>query len=177
MTPQEVFDKYLLLSPSEMGEFLRMVGSVSSADAAWVLVSSFGPIERDRFTTAVFNEMFSQFFPVVFRTAREVAKENRDISDDEFDAELYKRVAQLQAEYDQAIGEREATKLKAKRDRKPDPETIRRNVEICDLRKTDKRHWSQGRLAKKYHITTRAIRSILKDETKWRKLAARMGED
>lgn len=58
--------------------------------------------------------------------------------------------------------------------RKSDPETIRRNVEICDLRRQDSRKWSQGRLAKKYHVTARLIRSVLKNEHKWRESAARL---
>lgn len=61
--------------------------------------------------------------------------------------------------------------------RRSDPQTIRRNVEICDLRKHDARKWTQGRLGKKYHVTTRAIRKILADEEKWRKLAAKLGTD
>lgn len=58
---------------------------------------------------------------------------------------------------------------------KSSPGIIRRNVEICDLRKQDARKWSQGRLAKKYHVTTRVIRKVLKDEEKWRKLAEQIG--
>jgi hypothetical protein len=57
---------------------------------------------------------------------------------------------------------------------KPSVESIRRNVEICNLWKNDRKKWSQGRLARTYHITARRIRAILKDEKKWRDLASKL---
>jgi hypothetical protein len=59
---------------------------------------------------------------------------------------------------------------KAARDRPSDPETIKRNVEICDLRKQDQKKWSFGRLAKKFDVARQSIANILKEEEKWRKL-------
>jgi hypothetical protein len=59
------------------------------------------------------------------------------------------------------------------RNRRSDPETIRRNVEICDLRKQDRKLWSLGRLAGKYGVTKRAISFVLEEEDKWRQLAVR----
>jgi hypothetical protein len=59
---------------------------------------------------------------------------------------------------------------KQKRDRKHDPEIVRRNVEICDRRKEDPKAWSLKKLAAKYKISIRNITLILLDEAKWRQL-------
>jgi hypothetical protein len=60
---------------------------------------------------------------------------------------------------------------KQKRDRKSSPAIVRRNLEICDLRRLNPDHWSQARLAQKYKITKRAVQKILADEEKWRRQA------
>ena len=54
-----------------------------------------------------------------------------------------------------------------------DPETVKRNVEICNLRNEDKKKWSQGRLAKKFNVTDRYIRKVLEEESKWRQILAK----
>ena len=59
----------------------------------------------------------------------------------------------------------------SKRNRKSDPEIVRRNVEICDRRKQDRKKWSISRLARIYDLSHRNINLILKDEQKWRRLA------
>lgn len=47
-----------------------------------------------------------------------------------------------------------ATKL-ASRDRKSDPETLKKDEEIHSLRTNDSRHWSWNRLASHFKMTTR----------------------
>ncbi len=54
--------------------------------------------------------------------------------------------------------------------------TIRRNVEICDLRKLDAKKWTHGRLAKKYGMKKQSLARILKTEEKWRHLASQLPE-
>jgi hypothetical protein len=45
--------------------------------------------------------------------------------------------------YDRDISAIQKAQIKQVRDRKSDPQTIMRNVEICDLRHRDPREWSQ----------------------------------
>jgi hypothetical protein len=59
----------------------------------------------------------------------------------------------------------------AARNRRSSPEIIRRNVEICDRRKQDRKHWSLVRLARTYKVSKRTITKVLKEEDKWRRLA------
>jgi hypothetical protein len=61
---------------------------------------------------------------------------------------------------------------KKKRDRKSDPESVRRNIAICDLRDSDPKRWTLAMLARKYHISKRAIQLILGRAEHWRALGA-----
>lgn len=99
-----------------------------------------------------------------------MAREQPQIADEEFDKLLNERVGERMALYDQKISELERAKLKKKRDRKSDPEIVRRNVEICDRRKQDRKKWSIGKLAKTYKLSHRGITLVLRDEPKWRRL-------
>lgn len=58
--------------------------------------------------------------------------------------------------------------------KKSNPKTIHRNVEICDLRKTDRRKWSLTKLAKRFNVSVRSITKVLSEEEKWRSLFASM---
>jgi hypothetical protein len=59
------------------------------------------------------------------------------------------------------------------RNRKSAEATIRRNIEICDLRKKDPKTWSFRRLARKYEIRWQSVQRIVAAEPKWRDLARR----
>ncbi len=56
------------------------------------------------------------------------------------------------------------------RNRKPDPENVKRNIEMCDRRNRDKKTWSYSKLAQTYDMTKRAVAKILAEEQKWRSL-------
>jgi hypothetical protein len=62
------------------------------------------------------------------------------------------------------------------RNRTSSPETIRRNVEICDLRKNNSKLWTQRKLAKKYEMEYQSIQDILDEEAKWRHLATLLAD-
>jgi hypothetical protein len=81
-------------------------------------------------------------------------------------------IRHLQEKIEQTEAENKHLKEQAaKRNRKSSPEIIARNVEICDRRKQDKKHWSIGRLARAYKVSHRAITLVLQEENKWRRLA------
>jgi hypothetical protein len=104
--------------------------------------------------------------------ARQLARENPEISDEEFDRLFNEQMKQVMEGYNRVIGEREQAKLKKQRDRKSDSETVRRNVEICDLRKRDPKKWSLAMLGRKFDLSKQAVKRILDEESKWRRLAA-----
>jgi len=60
---------------------------------------------------------------------------------------------------------------KRKRDRKSDPETIRRNVEICDA---FHKEGNKKKLARRFGVTDRYIRQVIKEESHWREQAKQL---
>lgn len=54
-----------------------------------------------------------------------------------------------------------------RKERRSAPETVRRNIEICDRRNQDREKWTFGRLAKEYKIKRQTVLAILKEEDKW----------
>jgi hypothetical protein len=172
-TPKALFDLYCLLPNSDKGAFVKLLGSISTAEVPFVLCNELPLPEKGRFAEMMFEELLWRVFPLLQQTARELIRENPNLSDEQFDKELQERVKQHMDVYNQSISELEKAKLKEARDRKSDPETVRRNVEICNLRKQDPKKWSLGRLAKKYEMAKQSIRKILEEETKWRRLEAK----
>ena len=168
MTPQKVLDHFYLLSPAEKTKFIRLLGHVSSSQSVYAMFEELHPIDRQEFLDLAFQELAGQFMPFAIQHAIRIARERPDLSDADFEKELRAAVKRSTDTFSREIGEREAAKLKAARDRKPSLSIAERNVEICDLRRKDPRHWSQGRLAKKYKLDVRTIRKILTEENEWR---------
>jgi hypothetical protein len=171
-TAKAVFDLYTLLPNEEKIAFLRLVGQMSTAEVPFVITSELPLPEQQRYSDMMFEEHLWQLFPYLQREARRLAREKPQLSDEEFDREFHDRIRASMENYNETIAALEQAKLKESRDRKSDPETVSRNVEICDLRKQDSKKWSLGRLAGKYGISKRAISLILADDVKWRQLAA-----
>ncbi|HEY1600912.1 MAG TPA: hypothetical protein VGG64_15000 [Pirellulales bacterium] len=172
----EILDLYRKLTGDERNACLQMIGAISFAEAPFVMMNGMRLIEQGRFNDMIADGVLRLVLPIMVQEARKIAHELPDIPDEKFEAELLARVAASTTEFKQEIGELEQAKLKQKRDRKPDPEIIRRNVEICDLWAKDRAQWTQGKLARKYHLSPRAIRLILNDEQKWRQAAREHGE-
>lgn len=173
VTPQALCDLYSMLSHQDQLDFLKRLGRISTAEDAFNLICEFSQTERFRMSQILFNHTMSSFFPTLLQRARRLAREAPDISDDDFDKRLGEEVKQTLEGIGRDIAELERAELKEKRDRKSDPETIHRNVKICDLRKQDRKKWSLSRLAKNFDMTTRAITKILSEEAKWRRLGAK----
>jgi hypothetical protein len=58
------------------------------------------------------------------------------------------------------------------RNRRSHPDTVRRNIEMCDRRAADAKRWTLERLARTYAISRRAVQHILKRAGHWRALGA-----
>lgn len=175
MSPREVIDKYLDLTVEDQKEVIRALGGMLRAEAIYGMMLEMNIAERLRLQDLLFEDLAGAYFLTLIQQARQIAKEMQGLPDEEFAQTVLERFSKSQEEIRQSIRETEATKLKAARDRKPDLEIAKRNIEICDLRRQDKRHWSQGRLAKKYDLDQRTIRKILKEELTWRRIVAGTG--
>lgn len=174
-SPQAVFDLYALLPDEGKQEFLRLVGRISTAEAPFVVTRELDLTEQGRYAEMVFKEILWRFFPFLEQEARRLAREKPQLSDEEFEKEHHERMKQYAELRDREIGELERAKLKKQRDRKSDPGNVKRNLEICNRRRQDRKKWSLGKLAKTYRLTPRAITKIISEEEKWRRLAAQPG--
>jgi hypothetical protein len=172
-TPKVLHDLYVALSNERQREFLEMVARTSTAEVPFLMAGQMDAQEMKRFSDMVEESLARQFFPGLLHEARKLARDKPQLSDEDFEKLLNDRMVSAHARLTRDISELEAASLKEHRDRKPEPSVVKRNVEICDLRKADKKTWSQGRLAKKFDITPRRIRSILAEEEKWRRLDAK----
>lgn len=172
-SPEELRDMYAVMSDEQKQEFLKLISPMSTAEAPFALSTGLDAIETKRFSEMVFDSLMWNFFPVMEQMARRLVREQPKLSDDEFDRVLHERASDCFEAYNREMAEVHAAQFKQDRDRKADPENVARNVEICNLRKADKKMWSQGRLAKKFGVTPRMIRLILAEKAKWRRLAAK----
>jgi hypothetical protein len=167
-TPQTLLDLYNLLPVEARREFLRLLGSQSSAKVPILITNELPPEERERYAKSIHAAFWKTLFPVLAREAVRLAREQPALSDSELEA----RCRQAFEEYDQQQRLLAVAKVKEKRDRPSDPATVKRNVEICDLRLQNRKHWTLGRLANKYGLSREAINKIQREEGHWRRLAA-----
>jgi len=177
ITPKVLLDLYSALSDENQNAFLKLLGSISTAESPLVIVSQLDRLETFRFSQMLTAEFVKRTLPIVLRQARLVAKNHPGVSDTDFDSMVNERVKVELETMSDKLSELEAEKLKAKRDRKSDPVTIKRYVEICNLRRGNKSKWTQGALAKRFEVTPAMIRQILREETKWRQLEARLSSN
>jgi hypothetical protein len=172
---EAAFDLFVRLNAEEQTKFIKMLGGVCPAEAPFMMTNEMTRPEKERFSQMVFDELHWRFFPFIIHLAVQVLRKTPDATDVELEEALRQRSEEVMREHSEMIDELQADKLKAKRDRKSDPDTVRRNVQICDLRRSDKKLWSLGRLAKKFKVSIRLITKTIKEEPKWRRLAAQQG--
>jgi hypothetical protein len=170
-TTGAVFDLYLLLSEDGRREFLRRLANISDAPVLFQFFRDMTVPERVRFSEMVSGTLARDLLPLLVKQAVEIARADPHISDEEFARRIEADSMRTLDRNNASLLAIDRAQVKEKRDRKSDPETIRRNVEICDLRKQDPKKWSYRRLARQFKITPQAIGLILKGETKWRRLA------
>lgn len=177
VTPEVLYDLYLALSNDDQLSFLRLVADASTAEVPFLMSGQLSIPEQARFAEMLTEGVLKQGFPLMLQHALHVAETMPGASRDQQLATLHDLVKQNQEHYDRTIGEREQAKFKAQRERKSDPEIVRRNVEICDLRKQDTTKWTLGRLANRYKISRQNVGLVLNDEARWRRLAQNLSSN
>jgi hypothetical protein len=176
VTPGAVIEQFNRLSGEGQGEFLRLFGKQCLAEHVWRLLNELTQQEQWRFhETLIVEGIVGQVFPLMLKHAVTVVREMPSASDDELCNEINERVKRITEAYEREIADLTRVKIKEQRDRRSDEETVRRNVEMCDLRLKDRKQWSLKRLAKKYGISIRAVTLVLQQEAKWRRLVLLQG--
>jgi hypothetical protein len=173
VTPQVLRDLFWMMSDLERGDFLRLISDSIPAETIFAMIGMMDAAERIRFFDMISDEVVMRTMPGVMKAAVEAVRDMPQASMEELLTEVTRRHSDAMQEYDQEIVAIEAAKLKALRDRKSNPETILQNVQICD-RHSQNPELTQGQLGKQFDMTPAAIRKILKEESKWRRLASRL---
>lgn len=171
VTPQSVFELFKSLDNDAQRAFVRLLSHFISVEGFFDMLAQLDPLEQKKFTDMVSDELLAHLLPYFARTAIDLVKQSPDANVDELVPLLIAREAERQKLHDEELSKLAEAKLKGQRDRKSDPGVIRRNVEICDLKRANAKLWSHRRLGKKYELSPQAISLILKEEAKWRQMA------
>jgi hypothetical protein len=173
---QAVLDSFRALPADDRRDFFQSIAGEIPAESALVLFGNMPLSERERFVQKIIEEVNGVMMPAMLITALHFIQGQPELAGKSLEKLVAKQhveaLVDMSLKVSQLYKTFEAARLKATRDRKSAPATVRRNVEICDLRKRDRKLWSQGKLAKRFKISPPAIRKILTDEEKWRRLAA-----
>ena len=169
-TAKAVADLFKALSAEEQIACLMQFDL--TAEGLFYLLHNLSPQEQRHFSDMTFNMTVHLAFPWMIQHALAIVKEHPEATNEELYSLVNEATKESVEVYQEAHTELAEAQLKEKRDRKSAPETVKRNVEICDRRKADKRKWTLGKLAKQYHIARQTVVRILEQETKWRRLAS-----
>jgi hypothetical protein len=169
VTPKIVAEFFRGLSPEEQQACLGLFDL--TAEGAFLLIGQMRLTEQKRFSEILFEQHTVQMLPWIIQHAISVAKDHPGATNEEMELFVNEATKRSVEEYQTAHIELAKEQFKEERDRKSDPETIRRNVEICDRRKRDPKTWSYRKLAKEYDMRWQSIQRIIAEETKWRRLA------
>ena len=176
LDPKRISESFASLDSDHRNLFLQMLAVKLPQEEILFLLA-----KMDTETTLVFHEQFyraitGMFLPILLKEARRLARGDlSNVSDEEFDKKFGEQISASIYSLIRTIFKRAEERFRKKRDRKSDPETITRNVEICELRKQDRKRWKLATLAKKFDVTIRYIGKVIQGEAKWRSLAAKLG--
>ncbi len=172
VTPRVILDLFLALSDEQQEEFLRLFAGACSVDAPLFIVSQLPKARQFELSGRMHEQVIKILMPIAIDRAWELLKERPDVPLEQFRTELKDRITKWVEALGEEMAELERDKVTAQRNRKSNPETIRRNIEICDRRKLNPSLWTLGKLAKEYGIKRSTVQGILNDEPKWRQLNA-----
>lgn len=175
VTPQVLIDLFDILLSEDKKKFFVLLGRRSIAETVFVILNELSNTEQWRFTELIHKVLTAKIYPFLLQKARRFARDNPQLSDEEFDRLFREDMAKSSEYYERELRNLVRAQLKEERDRPSDPEIIKRNVQICDLRKKDSKKWSLGKLAQHFKRDKKTISDILKDEIKWRRLALEGG--
>jgi hypothetical protein len=167
-SPRAVAELFNLLSPED--QVKALIQMTVTAEHVWRVVDQLPPLEQYAFSELLFNKITWMVFPIIIDSAIRVFRQSPDASDEELHTRINEQAKQTLSEFEEARDKLATAKEKQRRDRKPDPTTIRRNLEICDLRRRDPQKWSLKKLARKYKVSRERVHQILKDESEWLRL-------
>jgi hypothetical protein len=166
VTPGAVAKQYQSLNSEDRVEFFQLLKL--KLEDLLAIASQLPDDEEGRFYGWMVDAVGESVLSEVLLKSAEAVRANPDFDTASLIAEVRDDLHRQAA----VIREIALAHVKKQRDRKPDPETIRRNVQICDRYHKDQ--LSKKKLAGHYGVTDRYIRDVIKDELSWRRRLAEL---
>src|ERR1700730_5250764 len=88
ITPEILLDLYTELPEEHAVAFVHLLGGISTAAGGFAMASELPAIERHRFAGLLIEDFFWREFPLMYCEARRLAREDPNLSDEEFDKAL-----------------------------------------------------------------------------------------
>jgi hypothetical protein len=172
VTPKLLAEYYGLLNFHDKKEFLELLGQRSVAESVYLMLGGLSLTEQRRFCMLWTWGMKKRgFFHRIVDHACKVVQEMPQLLKPENRAELVAKVQAFDEGFVETVRQHVAADQKRKRDRKNNPELVRRNVEICDRHLRGR---SLGELAKEYRLSRGTIQGIVEKAAHWRSEQARI---
>lgn len=172
LTPVMLRDLIKLLQTDQRKILMRLVGSEIVKGDYVELVSQLKPEVKEQVYEMHYGAFTKHLYPMMLDKAVKACREMAHISDDEIKDAMTKHAAQLMGVMRDAAFE----EVNTQRNRKSDPETIRRNIEMLDKRRSDSKTWSYAKLGDHYGVSKEYARDVIKAEGHWRLEYSRLGE-
>src|SRR5262245_28752701 len=171
LTPSELAESFSLLSEDERKAFLHAIASNLKAAEAALLLERLPDKEKVWLDRLMLLHGFAVIWPTVVTLAWEAIQKTPSMTSDEvrshvFASKLFSGMRDLFEWQFQEIDEIAEARLKQQRDRSTPESTIRVYVELCQLRRSDPAEWNFKKLARKYEISAKWARQVVKDEEK-----------
>lgn len=169
ITPHDILVIFRMLSPDHRTEFMKLVAKESNAELFYQQAHSLPDEEYVKLMTSMINKVLVSILPGAINHVISTLKELPEASLTEIEQAVSLKMAQGAEALVKGTEYRTKHEFAKKRNRKSDPKTIKRNVEICDRRRRDSKTWSHGKLASEYGLSEPMIRKILTAEAEWRR--------
>jgi hypothetical protein len=163
VAPASLFNAYGQLTHEKQIEFINILASRSTVEDLVAFIDYLPSEEYEEFVFIIRLKILAHIDGYHIQNS-DMKWLDRLVKD------LHKRYA---GEFEELSAKR-MDEYKSKRNRKSSHKTIRRNVEICDLRKQNRRKWSLSQLAKHFKRSQRTITLVIREEAKWRNLLSEL---
>lgn len=173
ISPQQLVDAFMSYGPEQRDEFVRLFAQVCPHETPRAIIRHFPVAKREEMDGELYRKTFLRVLPACYQHAREILSMNPEISDDEFQKDMHAKLEKFVMDTKSLAAQKEKENLETQRNRKSDPNTIKRNVDICKL-KDEKPNLSLGQLGKQFNLSPSSIRDILEERSRWFSLADRL---
>jgi hypothetical protein len=171
VTAEAVYELFHSLTNDEQLAFISRLAKNVTAECVLKMMAELTELEQVRFADLFAKNGGEWLLTICTAEAVKVARGETD--DNRLASAVINAADQKLADARQQMAELERIKLKQARDRSPDPETIRRNIQIIEMHE-QKPHLTPGQLGVVFKKSRQHISTVLKEKMKWRSLASRL---